>query len=77
MLKKSADLVSNPNGDVVQVTQYGCGPIRSCSKCPCLLVLGNDDEKTGFCALYSAMLSDHDDYPKNCKVIRMTIEERL
>jgi len=83
MLKQTSDIVSQENGDITQIVRFTCGPMRECAKCPCLLVMSDNDgggilsQKKGFCAYYMAQLSADGDFPQKCKVAAITIEETL
>lgn len=81
MLKQESGMISQENGDVTRVIRFTRGPMRECTNCPCLLVIGEQDgsgilaQKRGFCAYYMAQLMLDGDFPKNCRVAAITVEE--
>jgi len=77
MIKQSSDIISQPDGSIVKVTKFSCGPFRSCDRCPSLIVVGDEEQKMGLCSFHQQQLSDEGEYPKNCKIIRVTLEEQL
>jgi hypothetical protein len=78
MIKKTSYMSSASDGSVVNTTVFVCGPIHECSKCPALVVISSDGVSgEGLCAFHNTRLSRDGDYPRNCRVTKITFEERL